>query len=241
MESPNQYQCTDAAIPISGAKWAAKSEAYASLVADHLNPRAVWLDAGCGWRLLEDDMEDLENWLVDRCARVIGMDLAVTKHRNIRLLAQGSLYRLPFAASSLDLVTFNMVAEHLDDPARALAEVARCLTPGGAVIIKTPNLLNYGVLGNAVASKVMPEKWRLRLVYGSDGRAPEDFFPVRYKANTMRSLARLLQTSGLQVHKAIALAQQRPFLRRAAKLESLLMKLTPASGLLVCAHKRSAG
>jgi SAM-dependent methyltransferase len=167
------------------------------------------------------------------------MDLAVTTHRDISLLVQGSTYALPFADGTLDLVTFNMVAEHLDNPAKAFAEVARCLGPGGVFIVKTPNLLNYGVMGNAIASKVMPEKWRLRLVYGSDDRRQADFFPVRYKANTMRHLIRLLHSSGLQVHKAIALPQQRPISRKTEKLERLLMKLTPTSGLLVCAHKGS--
>ena len=85
----------------------------------------------------------------------------------------------------------------------------------------------------------MPEEWRLRLVQGADGRARKDFFPVRYKANTMGGLIRLLKESGFQIHQAIALPQQRPFSRKAEKLERLLMKLTPISGLLVCAHKRS--
>jgi SAM-dependent methyltransferase len=226
-------------IPLSGAKWAAKSEAYATLISEHLCPRAVWLDAGCGWRLLEDDMEPLEDWLVDHCGLVVGMDPSVRVHRNISLLVRGSIYALPFADSSLDLVTCNMVVEHLDEPAKAFSEVARCLRPNGAFVVNTPNLLNYGVMGNAVASRVLPEKWRLRLVHGSDAREAADFFPVRYKANTLSRLVRLLDASGLQVHKAIALPQQRPFLRKLEKLEKLLMKMTPFSGLLVCAHKRS--
>ena len=233
-------KCPEVEIPLSRAQWAAKSEAYAELLSEHLSPNTIWLDAGCGWRLLEDDMEPLENWLVDHCRLIVGLDLSVTSHRNIGLLVQGSLYALPFADSSLDLVTFNMVAEHLDDPARAFAEAARCLTPCGALIIKTPNLMNYGVMGNAVASRMMPEKWRLRMVYGSDDRRPEDFFPVRYKANTMRSLARLLRASGFQVHKAVPLLQHSPYSIKAQRLERFLMKLTPASGLLVCAHKACA-
>jgi SAM-dependent methyltransferase len=227
-------------IPVCGAKWAAKSEAYAALVAEHLSPRTVWLDAGCGRRLLEDDLEPLEDWLAGQCGRIVGMDYGVTTHRNIRVLVGGSLYAMPFADSSLDLVTCNMVVEHLDEPARAFAEVARCLSPGGAFVINTPNLLNYGMIGNAIASRVMPEEWRLRLVQGTDGRARKDFFPVRYKANTMGGLIRLLKESGFQIHQALALPQQRPFSRRTERLERLLMKLTPISGLLVCAHKRSA-
>jgi SAM-dependent methyltransferase len=229
-----------AEIPLSGAKWAANSEAYAALISEHLSPETIWLDAGCGWRLLEDDMEPLEDWLVDQGRVVIGMDYSVTSHRNITRLVEGSLYALPFADSSLDLVTCNVVVEHLDHPARAFAEVARCLRSGGTLVIKTPNLLNYGVMANAVASRTMPEKLRLRLVRSSDSREPEDVFPVRYKANTMHSLVRLLNSSGLQVHKAIALHQQGPFFGKTEKLERFLMKLTPVSGLLVCAHKRMA-
>jgi SAM-dependent methyltransferase len=226
-------------IPLSGEAWAAKSEAYAALISEHLTAGGTWLDAGCGWRLLEDDMDRLEDWLVEHCGQMIGMDLGVKSHRNIRRLVQGSLYALPFADGSLDLITSNMVLEHLDQPVRAFAEVARCLSPGGAFVVKTPNLLNYAVMGNAVAAKVMPAKWRLRLVQGSDGRAAEDFFPVRYKANTMRRLVRLLEDAGLRVHKTVELPQQRPFLPKIEKVERMLMKVTPISGLLVCAHKVS--
>jgi SAM-dependent methyltransferase len=231
-------ECPEVDIPLSGTKWAAKSEAYAAVISEHLHPRAMWLDAGCGLHLLENDMEPLEKWLISHCRLIVGMDVSVTARSNISVLVRGCLYALPFADNSFDLVTCNMVVEHLDNPARAFAEVARCLSPGGAFIVTTPNLLNYGIIGNSVASKVMPEKWRLRLVHGSDGRDPKDVFPVRYKANTMRHLVRLLDDSGLLVHKTITLSQRGPFLRKTEKLERLLMKLTPTSGLLVCAHKR---
>ena len=223
--------------PLTGASWAAQSEAYAELIAEHLHPNARWLDAGCGWRLLEDDMEALEDWLVQQCGTIYGMDMVVSHHRNIQQLLEGSINALPFADASLDLVTCNMVVEHLDDPARAFAEIARCLRPGGAVVINTPNLLNYGIIANAVATKLLPEKLRLRLVHTSDSRQPQDIFPVRYKANTLRRLVRLLTKSGLEVHRALGLRQQRPFMRKTAKLEAPLMKLTPHSRLLVCACK----
>lgn len=233
-------ECTEVKIPLTGEKWAAKSEAYAALIAEHLTPQTVWLDAGCGSRLLESDLEAVEDWLAGRCRFIAGMDYAVTAHRNIRSLVGGSLYALPFADGSLDLVTCNMVVEHLDDPARAFAEVARCLSSTGALVVKTPNVLNYGVMANAAAAHVLPEAWRLRLAQGTDRRQEHEYFPVRYKANTMSTLTHLLEKAGLQVHKAIALAQQRPFFRRAEKVEKLLMKLTPVNGLLMCAHKRAA-
>lgn len=225
-------------IPLCGAKWAAKSEAYARLISEHLSPDVVWLDAGCGSRLLEEDLDPLENWLATQSKSVFGMDLSVTSHRNIKSLLHGSLYQLPFPDNSLDLITCHMVVEHLDQPQKAFTEVARSLRPGGAFVVITPNLLNYGVFGNAIATKVLPEKLRLRIVHASDARADEDIFPVRYKANTMRRLVKLLNVSGLQVHETIGLRQQRPYWRKHPSFEKLLMKLTPVYVLLVCAHKR---
>jgi len=224
-------------IPLSGAQWAAKSEAYASLISEHLSADTVWLDAGCGSRLLEADMEPLEDWLASHCKTIVGMDVSVTSHRNIKSLVQGSLYDLPFGDNSFDLITCRMVVEHLARPRHAFAECARCLRPGGAIVAITPNLLNYAIFGNAVATKVLPEKLRRRIVHASDSRADEDIFPVDYKANTMPRLIQSLNTCGLQVHERFGLRQQRPYWRKHPSLEKILMKLTPIYVLLVCAHK----
>ena len=114
-----------------------------------------------------------------------------------------------------------------------------CWFVGGVLIISTPNLWNYGVLGNAILSKVLPEQWRLGLVRASDSREPEDIFPVRYRANTRRRLSAMFTASGLKVHRATVLPQQRTFFRRTAPVEKLLMTLTPGVRLLVCAHKEA--
>ena len=224
-------------IPLTGVQWAAKSEAYACLVAEHLSPYTAWLDAGCGSRLLEDDMDTLESWLASHCKSIFGMDPTVSCNRSIKSFLRGSIYHLPFADNSFDLITCRMVIEHLERPPEAFTEVVRCLRPGGAFIVMTPNLLNYGILGNAVAAKLIPEKLRLRIIRASDTRTEEKVFPVRYKANTMRRLIGLLNGSGLQVHKTIGLRQQQPYWRRHPSFEKVLMRLTPIYVLLACAHK----
>jgi SAM-dependent methyltransferase len=226
-------------IPLTGEKWAAMSEAYATRIAEHLTPKTRWLDAGTGSRILETDMDPLENWLVQQCGMTVGMDVSVTKHLNIRKLVGGSLYDLPFADGSFDLVTCNVVMEHLGEPEKAVAEVARVLVRGGAFIVNTPNLWNYGVLANAVLSSVLPEHWRLKLVRASDSREPEDIFPVRYRANTLRQLNALFRARGLKLHTATVLSQQQPFFRKTAAVEKLMMMMTPGPRLLVCAHKEA--
>lgn len=229
-----------AQIPFTGATWATKSESYARLVSEHLSADTVWLDAGCGVRLLEEDMDPLENWLATHCKTLIGMDVVITSHRNIKSLTQGNINHLPFTDNSLDLITCRMVVEHLDQPADAFTEINRCLRPGGAIIIITPNLRNYAIFGNAIATKLLKEAWRLRLVQSSDHREKEDIFPVRYRANTMPKLVRLLEASGLRVHKKLGLRQLRPYWSRTASLEKIFMKLTPTYVLMVCAHKAAA-
>jgi 2-polyprenyl-3-methyl-5-hydroxy-6-metoxy-1,4-benzoquinol methylase len=224
-------------IPLTGEKWAAASEAYAICIAEHLTPETRWLDAGAGSRILESDMDSLEDWLVQHSGMTVGMDLRIATHRNIRTLACGSVYELPFADGSFNLVTCNVVMEHLGEPEKALAEVARVLVPGGALVINTPNLLNYGVMANALLSKVLPEQWRLKLVRTTDGRHEEDFFPVRYRANTLRRLNALFNATGFTVHTAIILPQQRTFFRKTAPVEKVLMRMGQGIKLLVCAHK----
>jgi SAM-dependent methyltransferase len=186
-------------------------------------------------------MDPLEDWLANQCKTSVGLDVSVSSHRNIKSLVQASLYNLPFADNSLDLITCRMVVEHLAQPGNAFEESARCLRLGGAIIVITPNLLNYGILGNAVATKLLPEKLRLRIVHTSDSRANEDIFPAYYRANTIPRLVEMLNFSGLQVHKTIGLRQQRPYWQKHPSFEKVFMWLTPIYVLLACAHKLVSG
>ena len=68
--------------------------------------------------------------------------------RSIAAFALGvgaTLDHLPFRSQSIDLITLNNVAEHLERPGEVLAEFARVLAPGGRVIIHTPNVSSYAV------------------------------------------------------------------------------------------------
>lgn len=54
-------------------------------------------------------------------------------------LQQGSLYGLPFAEGTFDVVLCNQVIEHVPDLDTALCELVRVLRPGGLLIVGTPN------------------------------------------------------------------------------------------------------
>jgi ubiquinone/menaquinone biosynthesis C-methylase UbiE len=94
---------------------------------------------------------------------------------------------------SVTLVTANMVVEHLKHPEAVFAEFARVLTPGGRVVVHTPNAYSYFVL----ASRWLPRAWRLRLVQRLDTRTPDAVFPAYYRANTIRKLRQLMTQAGL--------------------------------------------
>jgi len=50
-------------------------------------------------------------------------------------LRQGDIYSPPFGNDSFDLIVIHQVLHFLDDPARAIREVSRLLTPGGRLLI----------------------------------------------------------------------------------------------------------
>jgi len=60
------------------------------------------------------------------------LERAELRHADLR---QGDIYSPPFERDSFDLVVVHQVLHFLDDPARALREAARLLTPGGRVLI----------------------------------------------------------------------------------------------------------
>ncbi len=54
-------------------------------------------------------------------------------------LAGADARTLPFRAERFDAINFAEVIEHLSDPRAALAEIRRCLRPGGIVLLTTNN------------------------------------------------------------------------------------------------------
>lgn len=49
------------------------------------------------------------------------------------VLVAGQAERLPFADESFDAVSFSYLLRYVDDPAATLAEISRCLRPGGVL------------------------------------------------------------------------------------------------------------
>jgi 2-polyprenyl-3-methyl-5-hydroxy-6-metoxy-1,4-benzoquinol methylase len=205
-------------------------EIWGETIKEHLTQPVRWLDAGCGWRLLDKDLDPLEDELVRLGGNVVGVDLDLphlAKHVNISRRTCASLAALPFADASFDLITCNMVAEHLPDPSAIFQEISRVLAPGGTFMVHTPNTRNYLVFANILAKKFLPRSLVLKLVH--DGREEEDIYPTYYRANNERALRRLGDSAKLQPDFVRFLTQPQPYSRffaPAALFELLFMRAT---------------
>jgi len=199
---------------------------YEEALDQAIGPSTRWLDVGCGHQAIDSWRGEQEAALVRRAARCVGLDAylpALRRHRSITRLVGGTVSTLPFPVGSFDLVTANMVVEHLDAPRAQFAEVARVLAPGGKFVFVTPNRSGYTVR----LVRLVPEGWRPRLALWLHGRHPEDVFPTHYRANTEADVRALAAAAGLEVVEIQHLLSWAFFLMvpPLAALELALMRL----------------
>lgn len=199
--------------------------AYAETLSAHVRPGCRWLDLGCGRRLLPEWMEDRRAELLERSGTVVGVDPEVDLLRRNgdvtrRVAAVG---RLPFPDATFDLVTANMVLEHLDDPRREFDEVRRVLKPRGRFLFVTPNVRGYSV---RLAAR-LPQWVRALVVRLVEKRDPEERFETHYRANSRRRIATLAEATGLEVEECRPVLSSAQFARvlPLALLELVVLRL----------------
>ncbi len=119
-------------------------DVFISLFRRHLDDwsgHPDWLDVGCGWHFDWPWEPGREQEMISR-ANVVGIDPdreAINRHRSITKRTVGCIERLPFDGASFDLVTANVVMEHVKYPALALSEIYSVLRPGGIFVFRTPS------------------------------------------------------------------------------------------------------
>lgn len=116
----------------------AAAEPMADLRRPPATPPLRILDAGCGTggfiRSLRSASGD---W------QVTGVDLspvacALARERTGAEITEGSITALPFADGAFDAITTGDVIYHVEDATTALREFARCVKPGGVVLVNEP-------------------------------------------------------------------------------------------------------
>ena len=172
---------------------------------------ARWLELGCGHQILPSWRARQEAALVQWPALLIGLDYdlpSLRRHATIRNRVRGDITALPFMDASFDLVTSNMVFEHLREPQCQLREIKRVLRPKGRLIYHTPNVWGY----SAFIARLIPERLKGVLIRVLEGREEEDVFRTYYRINTPRKVRSMAQDAGFEVE---------------------MLRLIPSSGKLV--------
>jgi len=139
-----------------------------------------------------------ENTFVSRCGIAVGLDLdadSLKNHTSLSNRVLGSGEQLPFRTGVFDVVTANMVVEHLTAPGAVLAEVRRVLRPGGRFLFVTPNLNSPYI---RVAART-PDGVKKTLARVFEGRAESDVFPTTYRMNTAESIRAAAEQAGFRV------------------------------------------
>jgi ubiquinone/menaquinone biosynthesis C-methylase UbiE len=199
---------------------------YEESLRETVTPDLDWLDLGCGHRVLPEWRGAAERDIVQRCRSVTGVDYdmtSLTRHRSMKRVVRGDVASLPFRGESFDLVTANMVVEHLVDPERQFLEIGRVLRPGGVLLLHTPNALAYPTM----IGRLVPDAVKRLLIRALDSRSAEDVFPTHYRANSRRALARLADGANLRLAKCDLVATDAIFalVPPLAALELMVIRL----------------
>jgi SAM-dependent methyltransferase len=109
---------------------------FATGFVDGLRETAPLLDIGCGTGYGTAELSAAR-------PRVVGLDQVAPAPRargGAARFVRGDLEALPFPSRAFAAVTSFQVVEHLADPHRYLAEIARVLEPDVVLLISTPNI-----------------------------------------------------------------------------------------------------
>ncbi len=150
-----------------------------------------WLDLGCGHTILPEWIRNsvpFQKELLGRCELARGCDPVDDRPHVAGLekqVFQGAT--LPFPDGFFNLVTANMVIEHVADPIAFSQEVRRVLRKDGLFVAHTSNLYYFEYL----IAHSLPSSIVSKVAQMLDGRESDDIFPTHYRVNTRSAFQRL--------------------------------------------------
>lgn len=138
-------------------------------------------------------------FLRDHFDRVDGLDIDPDVRQNEDLTTavvyDGGLWPVP--ACAYEVIVADFVFEHVADPDLTLREAARCLMPGGVLVLRTPNLFHYVTMG----SRLTPHWFHVKVVSRLKRQAADehDPYPTFYRLNTPGVVHRRARGASLEV------------------------------------------
>jgi SAM-dependent methyltransferase len=171
---------------------------YLDAIRPRISPGCRWLDLGCGHQLFPEFMSAEEQALAARSPFLVGIDMVsgdVKRHRALAGRVAGNVESLPFAPESFDLVTANMVIEHVADPRALLEQVFDVLRRDGLFVFHTPNR-NCALIRMA---RLVPQEIKNKIILLLENRREEDVFPTQYRMNTAEAIRSAAAFAGFEV------------------------------------------
>jgi ubiquinone/menaquinone biosynthesis C-methylase UbiE len=163
---------------------------YGHEVEKHVSGRR-WLDAGSGQQVLPG-LQSKSRQIVAAAKIAIAVDLdfgSLAKEEHKRPVVCADLGSLPFLDNAFNLVTCNMVVEHIVHPKQVMREFARVPAPAGVLVIHTPNRHNYEIAIGRAAKCILPYRWIQRLIWLSEHRHEKDVFKHTIGRTPLRQFA----------------------------------------------------
>jgi len=171
---------------------------YCEVLLRYLKTYPRWLDLGCGHQFLPDWAWVPDERLLRALPRLVGVDYdfeSLKAHTLLDGRVRCDIGNLPLQDGSFDLVTANMVMEHVQQPERVLSEAHRVLSPNGVFLLHTPNRSSPLV---SLAACV-PQKAKNWLINVMEDRCDDDIYPTVYKYNTFPAVARISEQAGFRL------------------------------------------
>lgn len=192
------------------------NDLFENWIKESLNKNSVWIDAGCGNNSLVHEFSDI-------APRGTGIDEII----HPELLASGdrfinsSLENIPFETGTVDVITANMVIEHIVNIDKVLLEFHRILKPGGKFIFRTTNK-NYPTL---FIGNLIPKKMKDKIIYSIFGVRSHDIFKTTYPANTLMEIKKVFSVSGFKIDRLTAVEDLHMFNSLVFEISYLLYKI----------------
>ena len=196
---------------------------YREALSEALQAKGRWLDLGCGhdflpsWMSQDERALDLEGWTT------VGIDKdlsSIAQHHGLRCRVLGDIEQLPFRNRTFNLITANMVLEHVLNPVALFTEIGRVLQDQGMLIVHTPNGSGY----TTVITRLIPKPLIVPLARLLLQRERADVYPAFYRANSIDTLKEAAREAGLSLD-AFRYIQSSPQLVRLPPLMAVELML----------------
>mgnify|MGYP006105050399 CR=1 FL=1 len=168
------------------------SDIYETMINKLVTSDTKWIDVGGGRAIFPDNVS-LSEMLATRCKKLVAVDPSdnVFEHHfaNEKFNSKIEYFE---TEEKFDLITFRMVAEHIDNPQEVLRKLKSIIAVNGIVVIYTINRFSP----IPIITWLTPFSLHFKVKKFFWGGEEKDTFPVAYKMNTRSELLSLFSKNG---------------------------------------------